>query len=147
MSMYGQPVPDNASTHGSRPELWRTPSVAEEKNQNTSTQIYLQNQVGATLKAWQTPRQADAAGVGYQYDQGNHQKPRLMLPGQAKAWATPQSKDAKGAQGRMIRDGTLTDLPSQTEVEQTGAWNRNNGKLNPRWVCVLMNLPVFWVKP
>jgi hypothetical protein len=37
-------------------KLWRTPSVAEEKNQNTSTQIYLQNQVGATPKAWATPR-------------------------------------------------------------------------------------------
>jgi hypothetical protein len=37
-------------------KMWRTPSVAEEKNQNTSTQIYLQNQVGATPKAWATPR-------------------------------------------------------------------------------------------
>jgi hypothetical protein len=35
---------------------WRTPTVAEEKNQNTSTQIYLQNQVGATPKQWATPR-------------------------------------------------------------------------------------------
>jgi hypothetical protein len=40
--------------------LWRTPSVAEEKNQNTSTQIYLQNQVGATPKAWATPIQGDS---------------------------------------------------------------------------------------
>jgi len=41
-------------------ELWRTPSVAEEKNQNTSTQIYLQNQVGATPKAWATPIMGDS---------------------------------------------------------------------------------------
>jgi len=34
---------------------WRTPSVAEEKNQAHSQQIYLQNQVGATPKAWRTP--------------------------------------------------------------------------------------------
>jgi hypothetical protein len=40
-------------------KMWRTPSVAEEKNQNTSTQIYLQNQVGATPKAWATPRDQD----------------------------------------------------------------------------------------
>jgi hypothetical protein len=39
--------------------MWRTPSVAEEKNQNTSTQIYLQNQVGATPKAWATPQARD----------------------------------------------------------------------------------------
>ena len=92
---------------------WRTPTVAEEKNQNTSTQIYLQNQVGATPKAW----------------------------------ATPQTRDAKGAEGRMIRDGKSTDLPSQTEVEQTGTWNRNNGKLNPRWVETLMGLPIGWTMP
>ena len=48
-------APANPSTDGSRQGLWRTPSVAEEKNQNTSTQIYLQNQVGATPKAWATP--------------------------------------------------------------------------------------------
>jgi hypothetical protein len=41
---------------------WRTPSVAEEKNQNTSTQIYLQNQVGATPKAWATPSNSMTAG-------------------------------------------------------------------------------------
>jgi hypothetical protein len=39
---------------------WRTPSVAEEKNQNTSTQIYLQNQVGATPKAWAAPIMGDS---------------------------------------------------------------------------------------
>jgi hypothetical protein len=62
-------------------------------------------------------------------------------------WATPQTRDAKGAEGRMIREGNFSDLPSQTEVERTGAWNRNNGKLNPRWVETLMGLPVGWVMP
>jgi hypothetical protein len=47
----------------------------------------------------------------------------------------------------MIRDGKSTDLQSQTEVEQTGLWNRNNGKLNPRWVETLMGLPVGWTMP
>ncbi len=42
---------------------WRTPSVAEEKNQNTSTQIYLQNQVGATPKAWATPQLQDGHNI------------------------------------------------------------------------------------
>lgn len=57
---YGQAALANPSTHGSRQGLseqdWRTPTVAEEKNQNTSKQIYLQNQVGATPKQWATPR-------------------------------------------------------------------------------------------
>jgi hypothetical protein len=45
-------------------KMWRTPSVAEEKNQNTSTQIYLQNQVGATPKSWQTPTSYEHADQG-----------------------------------------------------------------------------------
>jgi hypothetical protein len=57
---YGQAAPAKPSTDGSRQGLWRTPSVAEEKNQNTSTQIYLQNQVGATPKAWATPIMGDS---------------------------------------------------------------------------------------
>jgi len=64
-----------------------------------------------------------------------------------KSWATPQSRDAKGAEGRMIRVGQSTDLPSQTEVAPTGQWNRANGKLNPRWVETLMGLPVGWTMP
>ena len=47
----------------------------------------------------------------------------------------------------MIREGQHTDLPSQTEVQATGTWNRNNGKLNPRWVETLMGLPVGWTMP
>jgi len=80
---------------------WRTPSVAEEKNQAHSQQIYLQNQVGATSKKWATPHANCSTGVG-------------------------QSPNKDGAQ----------NLQTQS-----------NGKLNPRWVCVLMNLPALWVKP
>jgi len=43
---------------------WRTPSVAEEKNQAHSQQIYLQNQVGATSKKWATPHANCSTGVG-----------------------------------------------------------------------------------
>ncbi len=60
---HGPAAPANPSTDGNRQGLWRTPSVAEEKNQNTSTQIYLQNQVGATPKAWATPNCRDSQGV------------------------------------------------------------------------------------
>ena len=51
----GIPLGDQAR----RAEQWRTPTVAEEKNQNTSKQIYLQNQVGATPKQWGTPTARD----------------------------------------------------------------------------------------
>jgi hypothetical protein len=62
-STHGPAAPANPSTDGSRQGLWRTPSVAEEKNQNTSTQIYLQNQVGATPKAWATPQLQDGHNI------------------------------------------------------------------------------------
>jgi hypothetical protein len=91
------------------------------------------------VKNWATPRA--------EMDSGAHNGIPDTLHSQMKAWATPQSRDGKRAEGRMIRDGKSTDLPSQTEVEQTGLWNRNNGKLNPRWVETLMNLPVGWTMP
>jgi len=101
------------------------------------------NMHGSRQESWATPRAgcpgSRAPGTG-----GKVLEEQVKEP---KAWATPQSRDAKGAEGRMIRDGNSTDLPSQTEVEQTGAWNRNNGRLNPRWVETLMGVPIGWTMP
>lgn len=81
---------------------WRTPTVAEEKNQGTSTQIYLQNQVGATEKVWRTPRANEPTGdsnfVARNADRGEHCSPSLtqqvsrqeLLPD----WRTPQAQEA-----------------------------------------------------
>ena len=115
---HGLPAPANLSTHGSRPESWSTPTVTD----------------ASAMSPEMRPSRA-ATGRTTEY-----------LARQIQ-WATPQSRDAKGAEGRMIRDGKSTDLPSQTEVEQTGAWNRNNGKLNPRWVEILMGVPIGWTMP
>jgi hypothetical protein len=114
----GHPAPDNHSTHGSRPESWSTPTVTD----------------ASAMSPEMRPSRI-ATGRTTEY-----------LARQIQ-WATPQSRDAKGAQGRMIRDGKSTDLPSQLEVEETGKWNRNNGKLNPRWVETLMGLPIGWTMP
>ena len=39
------------------------------------------------------------------------------------------------------KDGSMIDkLDRQVK-------NHTSGKLNPRWVCTLMNVPVHWVKP
>ena len=82
MTKYGQAAPASSNTHGSRQGLWRTPSVAEEKNQNTSTQIYLQNQVGATPKQWPTPASAGVTGGPTRLagGAGNREKLAKMLP-------------------------------------------------------------------
>jgi hypothetical protein len=61
---------------------WRTPSVAEEKNQAYSQQIYLQNQVGATPKTWPTPASSGVTGgpTGLAGGAGNREKLAKMLP-------------------------------------------------------------------
>ena len=169
----GPAVPASSSTDGSRPESWATKDgnwttpVATDTGRTTqyqqggkalsmqavqqwqtatvSTGAHKQKDGSMTdkldqqVKNWATPRA--------EMDSGAHNGIPDTLHSQMKAWATPQSRDGKRAEGRMIRDGKSTDLPSQTEVEQTGLWNRNNGKLNPRWVETLMNLPVGWTMP
>jgi hypothetical protein len=127
-------------------KMWRTPSVAEEKNQNTSTQIYLQNQVGATPKAWATPR------AGKTTDEN------------PETWAARQAKGdvATMPLGTQVK---LEDWPTVSSAGVTGgptglaggSGNRAkmkrimgsemNAKLNPRWVETLMGLPVGWTMP
>jgi hypothetical protein len=55
-----------------------------------------------------------------------------------KQWGTPTARDHKSGRGNEEREyKELTPMVERTQ----------SGKLNPRWVSVLMNLPVFWVKP
>jgi len=137
---YGQADPANHSTDGSRLELWQTPDVGSTaggrsaRGQSETHRASLERQTNH----WATPRQTDAAGVDYQYDQGDHGKPRLMLPGQAKAWATPTARDNKS--GRGNEDRQYKELTPMVERQQSG-------KLNPRWVETLMGVPIGWTMP
>lgn len=147
----GLAAQENPSTNGSRQELFPTPSATDHITQPTSKSWKEKGAVNFKLsnpevqQTWVTPRTSGSS------TRPNKTSPRqglcLIEQVREQAWATPQSRDAKGAEGRMIREGNYTDLPSQTEVEQTGSWNRNNGKLNPRWVETLMGLPVGWTMP
>ena len=97
---HGQAAPASSSSLGSRQGLseqdWRTPTVAEEKNQNTSKQIYLQNQVGATPKQWATPIQGDSHLASTpEVAQKRIEEGKVTLSRQMAAqWATPQAHDA-----------------------------------------------------
>ena len=166
----GLPAPVKPSTDLSRPESWETPTVSTggHRQADGSMTPKLDQQV----KSWKTPRACEAENPPMGLDKRHHglthqvtktwATPRAGCPGSRAPgtggkvleehvrggnWATPQSRDAKGAEGRMMREGKLADLPSQTEVAPTGQWNRANGKLNPRWVETLMNLPVGWTMP
>jgi hypothetical protein len=166
LKTHGQADPANPSTGGSHRELWPTPD-ATQANDGVPWEKFKQGMMerrervkqavleGKTKQGsgrspnlcaavqnpqWATPEAKNH--VGYQVGQDGKVWPRLGS--QVTAWATPQARDAKGAEGRMIREGNHSDLPSQTEVAPTGQWNRDNGKLNPRWVETLMGLPVGW---
>jgi hypothetical protein len=130
MTKYGLPAPANPSTDGSRQGLWATPQQRDFKD-------------AEPLSKWtERAEEQKAKGVNLHLP-----LPSQVMHTEEKSWATPQSRDAKGAEGRMIREGQSTDLPSQTEVAPTGQWNRANGKLNPRWVETLMGLPIGWTMP
>jgi len=109
-------------------KMWRTPSVAEEKNQNTSTQIYLQNQVGATPKAWATPN-----AFCYQPPENTEQ------------WT-------KRAEYQQTEKGVNLHKPVQSQVlheneKVMGAMPPSAGKLNPRWVETLQGVCMGWTSP
>jgi hypothetical protein len=121
MLMYGQAGPDNPNTHGSRQGLLPTARS-------------LDGQVGESLETWEARHQRKAAeGINL-----HRPLPIAVEQEQRKQWATPQLQDGHN----IVQDSTQhKTLPAQlTKLQMTG-------KLNPRWVCVLMNLPVFWVKP
>jgi hypothetical protein len=101
---------------------WRTPTVAEEKNQNTSKQIYLQNQVGATPNNF-----------------------CFQPPENTEQWT-------KRAEYQQTEKGVNLHKPIQSQVlheneKVMGAMPPSSAKLNPRWVETLMGLPVGWVMP
>ena len=113
---------------GTNKRDWRTPSVAEEKNQNTSKQIYLQNQVGAVVKQWATPTSFC-----------------FQPPENTEQWT-------KRAEYQQTEKGVNLHKPIQSQVlheneKVMGAMPRSSAKLNPRWVETLMGLPVGWVMP
>jgi len=89
-----------------------------------------------------TPTAGDSKERAYQYDQGNHKKPRLTLVGIARM-PTPKARD--------YRTG---DRPEhrRARMKQTGKWHSPDlndvaapgGRLNPMWVEWLMGFPSGW---
>ena len=119
---------------------WRTPTVAEVKNQCNSTQIYLQNQVGATEKKgknWATPNTMDylppkeGEALARNKKKGGCKNLREDV-NNPKNWATPNARDGSGQPS-----GPLAQEKSSTS-------GKNLGQLNPDWVEQLMGLPVGW---
>jgi hypothetical protein len=115
--MFGLPAPVNPNTLGSRPESWATPIMGD--SHLASTPEVAQKRI----------------------EEGKVTLSRQM----AAQWATPRTKDAEGW---MMNQARLADgKPEDTLTGQALNSNKNNGKLNPRWVETLMGLPIGWTMP
>ena len=127
---------------------------------------------GTDFLSLPTPTAGDSKERSYQYDQGNHKKPRLTLVGIARMYPTPtvdaaNERKAKYAQGgqslsyavRMYptpkaRDYRTGDRPEckRARMKRTGTWHSPDlndvaapgGRLNPTWVEWLMGFPLGW---
>ena len=111
-----------------------------------------------------TPRAADAQGSTYQYDRGDHTKPRLTLAGLVQRWPTPCTADRHGrtggGQGRSLRTAvalwptamfptpTARDWCSGKRLDSSAGFaqlsDQIGGTLNPPWVEWVMNWPIGW---
>jgi hypothetical protein len=134
---HGPPAQANHSTLGSRPESWATPRAGCPGSRAPGTGGKVLEEQVKQLKAWATQRA--------EMDSGAHRGKPDTLHSQMKAWATPRTKDAEGW---MMNQARLADgKPEDTLTGQALNSNKNNGKLNPRWVETLMGLPVGWTMP
>ena len=171
---HGQAAPESSSTDGSRPG-WLTPQVQDSKHSGANPtengdRDLLVNQVN-----WPTPMQQDArigpnnvGGNAHRVARGSvaladavlfpnqvnwqtatvstgahKQKDGSMtdkLDQQVKSWATARSGMARG-------NNFTYDRGKGNIEEQAGASVQGGGKLNSRWVEILMNLPIGWTMP
>jgi len=95
---------------------------------------------GSRPGLWATPRAGkttDENPETWAKRQAKGDVATMPLTAQVKTWQTATVSTGAHRQ----KDGSMTDkLDQQVKVTTTG-------KLNARWVCTLMNVPVFWVKP
>jgi hypothetical protein len=129
VAVHGPAVPASISTDGSRRELsvdWRTPQ-ANEAGAKVET-LYTKD--GQPAKPGQRAYRKTPDGRMVLQSQTINQQVEMV-----QNWATPRAEMDSGA-----HRGKPDTLHSQMKVQAVG-------KLNPRWVCTLMNVPVFWVKP
>ena len=98
----------------------------------------------------------------YQYDRGDHSKPRPTLTGWVKMWPTPAAHDIRhknkaGSQSRASLSQIANMLPTPTTRDWRsgkGAQKRDGhaqpltdvvgGQLNPTWVEWLIGWPIGW---
>ena len=118
---------------------WRTPTTAEAKNQDYSTQIYLQNQV----KQWPTPKVAHCGSVNSELKRNT---PHLEII--VKQWPTPKVANPvsrpNGKGGKILSEEAKKSTFNQSQDQEKNSSHMKNHELNPSWVEQLMGLPIGW---
>ncbi len=117
--MFGLHAPANPSTHGSRPESWRTPSSSDGE--------------GGVMEMRE--------GCAGKYKLRDH------VVAEQKSWATPRANKVHPEITEDNRDHLANRNKSNLEEEIAGHCGKVTGKLNPRWVETLMGLPIGWTMP
>ena len=156
--IHGHPAPESSSTPGSRPG-WLTPQVQDSKHSGANLtengdRDLLVNQVnwqtatvstgahkqkdGSRPESWQTPDVGSVAGG--RSSRGQSAPEKASLEKQVRSWATARSGMARG-------NNFTYDRGKGNIEEQAGASVQGGGKLNSRWVEILMNLPIGWTMP
>lgn len=130
---------------------WGTPTTRDWKackNANAPTNGLR----GRQVVRWQTPTTTDACGRTHTYMAGDHNKPFLALPGQARLWPTTTASDWKGpnfsksgtASTNGIATAAIRFLLDQT-TQKDGKNTLSNGLvLSPRFTEALMGWPSNW---
>jgi hypothetical protein len=127
-----------------------TERAEEQKAKGVNLHLPLPSQVMHTEeKSWGTPSCMDTLPP-----RSAEALARAKLKGGCKnlreevhQWATPRANKVHPEITEDNRDHLANRNKSNLEEEIAGHCGKATGKLNPAWVCTLMNLPVFWIKP
>ena len=105
------------------------PSSPDQRWYDKETGRLMQKGLQQAVTRWPSPRATDGSHGG---PNQRGSKGDLALPAAA-YWSTPKARDTRAPGGEAEKNRHTPDLPTQL-----------GGKLNPRWVGWLMNVPIGW---
>ena len=151
------------STPGMSTPGMSTPGMSMERDGNPTGRIdQLPRAVYAEKSQWMTPRACEAEnppmgdrnhqGLTHQVKSGLPAPDRHNSPGSRPEplWASPRSAGSAGSAGSknvVYEPGKKPTVDGRAITTTLTDQVRQTGKLNPRWVEVLMGIPMGWTSP
>jgi hypothetical protein len=119
---------------------WPTPTRQDGCNNGAASQMERNTKpLNAAVKEWPTPLCRDSRGP--KMGDNAQGSPPLSQAVHGDKWPTPQARDENGPtgiNGRPEKGGRRSSLSDSAMPGEVA------GRLNPRWVCALMNFPLDW---